>query len=48
MELTYAEGEQTLPQLTEALGVDLRVDAFTEEGVSEDSERVRRYRGVCL
>ena len=32
VELTY-QGEQTLPQLTEALGIDLRVDVFTDEGV---------------
>ena len=36
VELTY-QGEQTLPQLTEALGVDLRVDVFTDEGVEDIS-----------
>ena len=35
-ELTY-QGEQKLPQLTEALGVDLRVDVFTDEGVEDIS-----------
>ena len=33
VELTY-QGEKMLPQLTQELGVDLRVDAFTEEDVS--------------
>ncbi len=32
VELTY-QGEKKLPQLTQELGVDLRVDAFTEEDV---------------
>ena len=36
VELTY-QGEQKLPQLTEALGVDLRVDVFTDEGVEDIS-----------
>ena len=36
VELTY-QGEQTLPQLTEALGIDLRVDVFTDEGVEDSS-----------
>ncbi len=36
VELTY-QGEQTLPQLTEALGIDLRVDVFTDEGVEDIS-----------
>ena len=36
VELTY-QGEKMLPQLTQKLGVDLRVDAFTEEDVSEDT-----------
>ena len=36
VELTY-QGEQTLPQLTEALGIDLRVDVFTDEGVENSS-----------
>ena len=36
VELTY-QGEQKLPQLTEALGVDLRVDVFTDEGVEDTS-----------
>ena len=36
VELSYA-AEQTLPRLTQELGVDLRVDAFTEEDVSEDT-----------
>lgn len=36
VELTY-QGEKMLPQLTQELGVDLRVDAFTEEDVSEDT-----------
>ena len=36
VELTY-QGEQTLPQLTEALGIDLRVDVFTDEGVEDGS-----------
>ena len=36
VELTY-QGEKKLPQLTQELGVDLRVDAFTEEDVSEDT-----------
>ena len=36
VELTY-QGEQKLPQLTEALGVDLRVDVFTDEGVEDSS-----------
>ena len=36
VELTY-QGEQTLPQLTEALGIDLRVDAFTDEDVDADT-----------
>lgn len=34
-ELTYL-GEETFPQLSKTLGVDLRVDVFTDEGV-EDS-----------
>ncbi len=36
VELTY-QGEQKLPQLTEALGVDLRVDVFTDGGVEDIS-----------
>lgn len=36
VELTY-QGEQKLPQLAEALGVDLRVDVFTDEGVEDIS-----------
>lgn len=36
VELTY-QGEKMLPQLTQELGVDLRVDAFTEEDVSADT-----------
>ena len=32
VELSYA-AEQTLPRLTQELGVDLRVDAFTDEDV---------------
>ena len=36
VELTY-QGEQTLPQLTESLGIDLRVDVFTDEGVEDSS-----------
>lgn len=36
VELTY-QGEQKLPQLTQQLGVDLRVDAFTDEDVSADT-----------
>ena len=36
VELTF-QGEQKLPQLTEALGVDLRVDVFTDEGVEDIS-----------
>lgn len=36
VELTYL-GEEKLPQLTEMLGVDLRVDVFTDEDVEEGS-----------
>ena len=36
VELPY-QGEKKLQQLTQELGVDLRVDAFTEEDVSEDT-----------
>ena len=36
VELTY-QGEQALPQLTESLGIDLRVDVFTDEGVEDSS-----------
>ena len=36
VELTY-QGEQTLPQLTEALGIDLRVDVFTDEELAADT-----------
>ena len=36
VELSYA-AEQTLPRLTQELGVDLRVDAFTDEDVDADT-----------
>ena len=36
VELSYA-AEQTLPQLTQELGIDLRVDAFTDEDVDADT-----------
>lgn len=36
IELSYA-AEQTLPQLTQELGIDLRVDAFTDEDVDADT-----------
>ena len=36
VELTY-QGEQTLPQLAQELGIDLRVDAFTDEDVDADT-----------
>lgn len=34
-ELTY-QGEQKLPQLAKNLGIDLRVDVFTDEGLEPD------------
>lgn len=34
-ELTY-QGEQELPQLAKTLGIDLRVDVFTDEGLEPD------------
>lgn len=34
-ELTY-QGEQKLPQLAKTLGIDLRVDVFTDEGLEPD------------
>jgi len=40
VELSYA-AEQTLPRLTQELGVDLRVDAFTDEDVDADTRTLR-------
>ena len=39
VELSYA-AEQTLPRLTQELGVDLRVDAFTDEDVDADTSEM--------
>ena len=48
VELSYA-AEQTLPRLTQELGVDLRVDAFTDEDVDADTSAadIAAY-GACM